>query len=397
MMPRGSHLRPVEIASGLVFGIDPEAEGRTAASSSLGALEAMERAVLPALLRPPCLVSFSGGRDSSVVLAVASRVARREGLELPVPATNRFPSVAAADEDEWQEHVVADLGLTEWARLEHSDELDCLGPVAAGVLRRHGLLWPFNAHFHVPLLRLASGGSLLTGIGGDEVLGESSWSETAELLKARRRPSARDVRRLAFATAPPVLRRQVLARRLSLPYGWLRPQARRVVAAAWARQNAAEPVRWVSHVRWVQRFRYLRVGAASLQLLAADDDVHLVHPFLDPGFADAVASLPRSARFIGRTALMQRMFGGAISEELLARSTKASFDAAFWSTASREFAAGWDGSGVDPELVDVDALRDEWATGTPDPRSFTLAQSAWLAACGSLGDRVQHLGDRVRQ
>ena len=64
---------------------------RSEYSSPRAALEAV---VLRALLRPPCLVSFSGGRDSSLVLAIASDVARRHGLPLPVPATNRFPGRA---------------------------------------------------------------------------------------------------------------------------------------------------------------------------------------------------------------------------------------------------------------------------------------------------------------
>ena len=53
---------------------------------------AFEAAILPGLRRSPCLVSFSGGRDSSAVLATATAVARREGLPLPVPITHRFPS-----------------------------------------------------------------------------------------------------------------------------------------------------------------------------------------------------------------------------------------------------------------------------------------------------------------
>ena len=52
-------------------------------------LAALEEAILPALRRPPCLVSFSGGRDSSCVLAAATRAARREGLQPPVPVTLR--------------------------------------------------------------------------------------------------------------------------------------------------------------------------------------------------------------------------------------------------------------------------------------------------------------------
>ena len=78
--------------------------------------EALERAILPALLRPPCLVSFSGGRDSAAVLAVATALARREGLPAPIPATNVFPAADDSDETAWQELIVRHLGLSEWVR-----------------------------------------------------------------------------------------------------------------------------------------------------------------------------------------------------------------------------------------------------------------------------------------
>jgi asparagine synthase (glutamine-hydrolysing) len=65
------------------------------------------------------------------------------------------------------------LPVTDWIRLPADDDLDFVGPVATDVLRRHGLLHPANAYFHAPLLREAAGGTLLTGVGGDQVLGDS--------------------------------------------------------------------------------------------------------------------------------------------------------------------------------------------------------------------------------
>ena len=92
-------LAPLEVATGLVLGVDPRREvvaPRLDVAES--PLRAFERAVLPALRRGPCLVSFSGGRDSSAVLAVATGIARREGLPLPIPVTNVFPGAATTDE-----------------------------------------------------------------------------------------------------------------------------------------------------------------------------------------------------------------------------------------------------------------------------------------------------------
>ncbi len=375
--PRRYELSPLEVASGLVFGLAPTL---TKPIEAVGEpIEAFERAILPALERPPCIVSFSGGRDSSAVLAAAVRLARREGLPLPIPLTNRFPAVKDSHESDWQERVVAHLGLDDWLKPEFTDELDCVGPVATSVLRRHGLLWPFNAHFHVPHLEAATGGSLLTGIGGDETLSSSSWARARAVLSGRTTPQLRDVLRVGFLAAPPPLRRAVLRRRAPFEYSWLRPSASRAIAADWAAHGASEPFAWEAQFAWRLRFRYLHVGLASLALLADEASVRIVHPFTDAGFSAALARLRKPRRYTDRTAAMRLLFGDLLPDDVLARTTKSSFDEAFWSDWSRGLAANWSGAGADPELVDVEALRQEWSTNEPDPRSFTQVQAAWLA------------------
>ena len=47
---------------------------------------------------------------------------------------------------------------------------------------------------------------------------------------------------------------------------------------------------------------------------------------------------------------------GPVPDAILARGSKASFNAAFWSDHAQRFADQWTGEGVDPELVDVDKL-----------------------------------------
>lgn len=385
-------LSPLEIASGLIFGCTPS-EPLPLPADAGTPIEALERAILPALLRPPCLVSFSGGRDSSTILAIAVRLARREGLELPVPATNRFPQAAGSDESEWQERVIVHLGLTEWLRLEFGDELDTVGPVAMRALRKHGPRTPFNAHFHMPLFEEALGGSLITGIGGDEALGVQRWARAASVLAGRVRPRPRDVLSVGLAAAPTPVRRAVLARRdtpIFLP--WLRPKAQQEVWSRWIATVASQPLRWQGRFAWYRRLRYIRLGLESLDLLARDHRTHVHHPFVDAGFSAAIAALPRDDRFLGRTAAMRELFGDLLPQEVAARRTKSNYDFAFWSEHSRRLVESWDGNTIDPELVDPEILRDEWSKRNPDSRTYLLLQTVALAAASAAGEPAQAVG-----
>jgi hypothetical protein len=73
------------------------------------------------------------------VLALAVRVARREGLTLPIPVTSRFREGPKTDETSWHELVVRGLELGEWEILE-PENLDLTGAVSAPILRDHGVL-----------------------------------------------------------------------------------------------------------------------------------------------------------------------------------------------------------------------------------------------------------------
>ena len=151
-------------------------------------LEALERAILPALQRPPCMVDFSGGRDSSAVLAVATRVARREGLPLPIPATNLFPTLPDSQESEWQELVIRHLGLEDWQRRTFDGEFDLLGPLAKSVMSRHGLLAPATSYNLMPALADAAGGTSLTGVDGDGLFDTWSYERAWNVIFRRIRP-----------------------------------------------------------------------------------------------------------------------------------------------------------------------------------------------------------------
>lgn len=128
----------LELASAVVLGRDPATDPLAPGAPAVTPRAALEGVLAEALQRPPCVIGFSGGRDSSGLLALALHVARARGLPAPVAATNVFPGDEASSEAEWQELVMRHVRAADWERLEFSDELDLIGPVARAALRQWG-------------------------------------------------------------------------------------------------------------------------------------------------------------------------------------------------------------------------------------------------------------------
>ncbi len=379
--PALTPLTPLELATSLIFGDDKGSVGLQAeAGSPRGALE---EAVLAALRRPPCVVSFSGGRDSSSVLAVAALVARREGLDEPVPVSLSFPAVESSHETEWQEQVVRHLGLNHWERAVLGNEVETLGPVAVKQLLRHGVLWPFNTHFHHPIFERARGGTVMTGIGGDELLTPSDWIRVNRVVAREVRPRPKDALRLALAYGPRAVRTRWLMRdRDALAMPWLRPPAQRELVRRYAVSYAEEPIghgAWILGSWWRNRARL--IGNQSLERLAGEVGAAMVHPLQDRRFLARLAKERHQAGYTSRTQAMRHLFGDVLPAPVLSRATKAYFDDMFWGERTRGFADTWDGTGA-PGIVDPTALNAMWRGehGPVDCRSLLLLQSVWLAA-----------------
>ena len=336
-------LTSLEIASGLVFGFTPHVSHPAPVEDGTPTVrEALEDAILPALRRPPCLMSFSGGTASSAILAVAVELARREGLELPLAATSRIDGSAGAHERAWQEHVIIRLGLTDWLRFDFADELDLVGPVAMAALRRHGFLWPSYAHVSMPLIEWASGGSVITGLGQRNALGE---------------PGA-------------------LLRRDPGPLPWLMPAAQREVRARWSADAGSRPRSEQQRSWWWTRLRQVQIGIELLRRLGAELRVEIRHPLIDPVVTGALGQLP------AHQATTNALFGDLLPSQLLARPITPTRENGLWSRHSRELAEAWNGEGADPALVDAEALQAHWTLPRPDPRTFLLLQSIALAQDG---------------
>jgi asparagine synthase (glutamine-hydrolysing) len=393
--PASPGLSPLELATGLVvgtawpkpatarrFGHAPWLSRTTLGSADAGADVSARAALLAAVRAPlaaggPCLVSFSGGMDSSLVLAAAARVAREEGLAPPVPITWRIPDAPRAAESGWQDAVVRELGLSDWIRLEATDDLDWVGPVALDVLRRHGVLFPANLHMHDPLLARARGGALLTGVGGDQLFGLWRWATAAAVRSGRvpLRPSS--ALAVARSRAPETVRRRVAARRSTPDRLWLRPDVAALTARVAAAERASEPADWTERVAWQVSRRHLALGLRGLALLGHDHDAAVIHPLLEPGVVAAVAAGGGRHGFSRRSEAVATLFGDLLPRALHARRSKATFGEVFTRGPTRAMAATWDGGGVDTALVDPACLRAQW-TGDPATTSHALASALLL-------------------
>lgn len=368
----------LELASGLVIGVDDQAHALPSATGGT-VRAALEAVLLEGLQNPPAVVAFSGGRDSSALLALAADLARRHGLALPVPATNTFPDDPAADETSWQEQTVRHLRLPDWHRYRWANELDLIGPVARPLLRQFGPVYPMNAHFVVPLAKVAQNGTLVTGNGGDQLFTLPSWWST--MRDARRQGRVGAVR--AIGALPPLWARRRLHRVGMSRLPWLASSAQREVRRQLADSSASMPRRWADVLldSW-WRARHRQATERTLAAVVTPYNVAMAHPFMAPEVLRAAASTHPRSGYISRTAAMREIFGDLLPAGLLERASKATFNSSFFSSSSREFARDWDGRGGEGLPLDVPGLRRTWAAPRVDARSYALLQGLWCRCNG---------------
>lgn len=372
-------LNAVETALGWPLGaIEPGPADR----SAMSARTVLEGLVLRALLAGPTFVSFSGGRDSSAVLALATVVARREGLPDPIPLTVSYPGLHETDEAEWQRLVLEHLGLTEHIVITVRGEQTLLGERARASLERRGPLWPAALHTYDVFLDHVDGAQLLTGEGGDEVISASRITPISILVRERRRPRRALVAASARAAVPNALRGPYVRRRAATQahFPWLRGQAVRALADVEA-DLACTPLRWDRALPAMVSRRAAAVMEANYERLAAEHDVTAHHPLRGKQFIGALAADGGCWGYRGRTDLMRTLFGDILPDAVLARTTKARFNAVRFGSVEREFARSWDGAGVDADLVDAEVLRSHWLSEMPFGVTGPLLHAAWLAGC----------------
>ncbi len=321
--------------------------------------------------RPP-YVLFSGGRDSSAVLAVAVDHARRTGRADPVPVIVRHVDDPAADETSWQELVLAHLGIDRPVVLTFRDEQRLLGGPARASLRARGPVWPAAVTLHSAIYRELGPGQLLTGEGGDHTLLPQRITPLRNGLHYRRPTqvagglvqllTTRASRRGPGADGPP----------------WLTPDGLRITGDA-LRSVSRLPVRFDRSMLALFGSVFDEILLHNFGAMAATYGLVAVHPFVDARFRTAWARDGGAFGYAGRNDNMRRLFADVLPDPILVRATKADFTASRWGDGEREFAETWDGSGVDPALIRADELRRDWLAPTPHPFSEYLLHHVWAS------------------
>jgi asparagine synthetase B (glutamine-hydrolysing) len=369
-------LTALEVASGVILG-DGDSPPITP-NRSLGPLESLRKIARALLLSRPCVVAFSGGRDSSALLAMLVDVARTDGLPEPIAVTARWENDQASDESEWQEQVIKAIGAQNWTIIRPGNDLDLLGHEATSVLAKAGLTWPAPAYVVMPMVRLAKGGVFITGEGGDEALGLWPHGRLWSTLRSGNVPRQSDVRGLALGLAPRALRRRRWMHNQPPYQSWLQPEALSEIRRSLAAEMASDPLRW-DHYQVVNRARRSpEQTQRSFERLCALEGSQFAAPFLDQTF---IASLAAWGGWLGkgdRTDVMRSLFSDLLPESVLSRRSKASFGAVFWGPASRKFAEEWDGTGIDTDLIDPGKLRAAWLAPIPVYGSALPLHAAWL-------------------
>ncbi len=313
-------MSPVEILFGYLMGHTGTLPSPTNEQET--PREALERVVGVALQRPPCGVAFSGGRDSSAVLAVATHVARRDGLPDPIPITRLFPEVREAEERGWQEIVIRHLQLRDWHRLDFHDELDVVGPLAAAHLEAHGVVWPPTIAGDVPLVEAVPGGSVIDGEGGDEVLGVAAHrvAPLTRLIRSPRPVQWRRVRSALGALSPAVVRGRHARREWGRDqFAWLTDAGVEVLLAGLEQSEREQPLSFSASVRTVPRRRSQVLARRNRRILAGRREVDISSPLLHPDFVHAVA---RDGGALGRgdrTSALRALVPDLLPDDVLAR------------------------------------------------------------------------------
>ena len=335
----------------------------------------------------PCFVLFSGGCDSSLILAAATAACRGTGHADPVAVTYRYSSVPAADERRYQELMVERLGLGEWIVVDLDDDGDLLGEPATAALREHGLVWPPAVLAHTAVLDRLDPGLVLSGEGGDEVFGPRRVTPVLEEgMRVRHggRPSRAAARAVRYVVAPRAWRARQARAGVSRAYApdWLAPELRDDLVRRLGALDALEPLRPSRYFDYSMSLPWVWIGRRNVRAVHARFGLRWEAPLYDPTVHGALAGSVRWHEYRGRVTILRRHFAELLPAEIVERRTKGFYNAAYLGASTREFARRWTGRGL-PEGVDAEWLKEHWTSAEQiHAGTSLLLHQAWLATEG---------------
>lgn len=386
-----ANLSFLDLACGMPLGWNSE-RPRTPRPALLD--EACDRVFSESFGRGPCYIPFSGGGESSMWLAIGTRYARRNGHDDPIPLTLRYPGLTSAEGFRVQERVVAHLGLADWQRVEPEGSLDLIGPVAGATLARTGPLWPPNAYVMTPLVEAARDGVFVLVTGLTDFFSWWRWAPLVSVLERHRRPIKRDLALLGSALMSPSMRARAARRReIPPPMPWLRPAAEHEALAVLRLRQADVPRRCDRAMAAQVTHRCFDGAALTIAAIGETHGTSIDQPLRRPGVVESMAGAAGWRGFRGLKTMLSEMCGDLLPANLLSAREAPDLTRVFFADASREFAAGWTGEGLDESVVDPDALRRTWLSQSPDPRTACLLQYAWLTEQASLDTSVPAVGE----
>ena len=341
--PDSSRPRPMEIACGLVIDVEPEAP-RLARSACRHPREAINRVILGALRRPPCVVSFSGGRDSAAMLAVATALARAGGACVAgschpsIPGRARHPGgrlAGGADPPPPAARLGApDRVRTSWTRSAQWRKRSCGATACCGRSTRISTCRCSNS----PRAARSSPGSAAT----------NCWVASAGRRRRRCSPGA-------CASGPAICERSAWPSPLDRFGAEPWPAATRSAGRGCTRtsdrgdQPAACRVEGPDAAAVVSRGRVTGGAAAGASCCRTPWSSWRTtpKPYWCSPFSSRQCSPRRRSSYgirgpVSRADAMRELFGDVLPETVSARRSKATFDQAFFADHSRSFAGTLD-------------------------------------------------------
>jgi Asparagine synthase len=329
----------------------------------------------------PCYVEFSGGCDSSLVLSAALAACRSVGHSDPIPITFRYPELPSTDENDYQTAMLKFLGLKAEI-ISITTEFDLVGDEAQVGLRQCGVVWPAPAMARSGVMKALRPGLVISGEGGDEVLGPRRIGSLYRAATASKRLKYRSVAgNLVNALGPKAVRMSRVAQRMDLEVPWIREPRAAAYRSEISSALASEPFRPGQFAEHYLARPHVRLGRHQLIAIAARTGHRYLAPLNEPEFVHHFGDVADSGALVDRRAVLRRYFSEHLPPLIVERTDKRYTAPVWFNKPTRDFARHWDGQTALQDVIG-DELRKHWLTSDPEfvsGYSVLLVQSVWKA------------------